>query len=159
MFCYQYHHSSIHSSSNYWIHIWLCLCPSSHSVNLQCLQRDRPVNKGKWKLLFSHVYWVAGILLLPLILLPLFYRWAKWGRELSARLAQSLTLNVWYGWNLNPILQNNSVIFIEHLLWTMLSDRHWGNILLVMWMQKRVTKYGYGRKKGFSGRRLPTSNP
>lgn len=39
----------------------------------------------------------------------------------------------------------------------MLSDRHWGNILLV-WIQRRGPKYGCGGKKGVSGRKT-TTNP
>lgn len=93
---------------------------------------------------------------LSFLLCP-FYRWANRATEMSSRLAQHWTLNMLYGCNLNPILSHNSVLFIEYTLKIMLSDRHRGNILLV-WMNKRGTKYGCGGKKGASGMRIPANH-
>ena len=99
----------------------------------------------------SSVHGILQARILEWVAIP-FSRGSSWLRERTwvsciagkllatseVQLAQRQALNMQYDWNWNPILLNNPITVIECLyllLWTMLSDRHYSNRLL-MWMQK-----------------------
>lgn len=115
------------------------LCLEAKKLHGSLSESKSPDNMSSisWRFIYStrgngNYYFLvpilSGTVLFSLFSLSPFYRWAKWATELSSRLAQRWTLNTVHGWNVNPILSQKSVIFTEHLLKTMLSDRHWGNI-------------------------------
>lgn len=109
------------------------------------------IEQGEMQLLFPSAYSVSGTVLFSLFSLSPFYRWTKWATELSSRLAQRWILNTLHGWNVDPILSQKSVIFIEHLLKTMLSDRHWGNIYYLCECRKGALNMVVAEGRGLVG--------